>query len=135
MINCFLIDIIENVASARYITCLDLQSGYYQIEMENNCAAFTALSGPHGHYEYTRSPMGIKTSPMVFVRLLDLVFQGLVGTEVFIYLNDIVFGAKTLSTHYTTFKKIAKRLQDANLTLNTQKCQFLQSKFSRTHYW
>ena len=65
---------------------------------------------------------------MVFVKLLDLVFQGLVGTEVFIYLDDIVFGA--LSAHYATFKNIAKRLQDANLTLNPQKCQFLQYEAS-----
>ena len=91
-----------------------MQLGYYQIMMDKNCAAFPAFSGPRGHYEYTRSPMEIKTSSMVFVKLLDFVFQGLVGTEVFIYSDDIVFGPKTHSAHYATFKNIAECLQEAN---------------------
>ena len=53
----------------RHITCLDLQSVYYQIEMDENCAAYTVLREPHGH-EYTRRSI----IPMIFFELLDLVF-------------------------------------------------------------
>ena len=77
-----LLDIIGNLASVRYITYLDLQSGYYLIEMDKNCAAVNAFSGPHGHYKYTHSPMIIETTPKIFVKLLDLVFQGLISTDI-----------------------------------------------------
>ena len=120
-------DIIDNVASARYITCLDLQSGYYQIKLDKKSRTYTAFSGPRGHYEYLRVPMGLKTSSHRFMSLMFLVLNGLIGKDgIWLYLDDIILTANSLSQHLTRFNKLAERLEIANLTLNPKKCQFLQ---------
>ena len=119
-------DIIDNVASARYITCLDLTSGYYQIKIHPENSKYTAFSGPYGHYEYTRMPMGLSGSPHTFMRCIQLALAGLQGSELFVYLDDIILFSKDLFEHGQKFRKLRKRLEHANLTLNPKKCQFLQ---------
>ena len=48
----------------------------------------TAFSTPHGHYEIDRMPFGLKNAPATFQRLMDLTLTGLIGTELFVYLDD-----------------------------------------------
>ena len=119
-------DIIDNVASARYITCLDLTSGYYQIKIHADSSKYTAFSGPYNHYEYTRLPMGLKTSPHTFAKAVHLALAGLQGSELYVYLDDIFIFSQNLLQHGERFRKLRKRLEYANLTLNPKKCQFLQ---------
>ena len=56
-------DIIEAVASAKYISAIDLKTGFYQIPMDPENARKTAFAGPYGHYEYTRMGMGLRNAP------------------------------------------------------------------------
>jgi hypothetical protein len=92
-------DIIESVASANYITAIDLKSGFYQIRMDPEDAHKTAFSGPYGHYQYERMGMGLRNAPCTFQKLMDLVLAGLQGIELFMYLDDIIVVAKDLAEH------------------------------------
>ena len=86
----------------------------------------TAFSTPHGHYEFDRMPFGLKTAPGTFERLMDLTSTGLIGTELFVYLDDIVIYANTLEKHEIKFKNLAERLRKAKLHLETDDCEFLR---------
>ena len=123
-------DIIDSVAPARYITCLDMTSGYYQLNIHPDHTKYTAFNGPYGSYEFTRLSMGLKTAPATFQALMDLVFAGLQGDEIHIYLDDICVFASDLETHGKKFRRLLSRLEEANLTLEPRKCQFLQSEAS-----
>ena len=79
---------------------IDLASGFHQIETYPEDGAKTAFSSPRGHFEYLRMPMGIKKAPATFQRLMDTVLKGMYGTEVFVYLDDIVVYAKSLEEHH-----------------------------------
>ena len=59
-------DIIEAVAIAKYITAIDLKTGFYQIPMDPEDAHKTAFAGPYGHYEYTRMSIGLRNAPATF---------------------------------------------------------------------
>ena len=74
-------DIIKSVATAQYITAIDLKTGFYQIPMDPEDAHKTAFAGPYGHYEYTRMGMGLRNAPATFQGLMDLVLSGLQGVE------------------------------------------------------
>ena len=82
----------------------------------------TAFSTPHGHYEFDRMPFGLKTAPAAFQRLMDLKLTGLIGTEIFVYLDDTVIYANTLEKHEIKFNNLAERLRKANLHLQPDKC-------------
>ena len=73
-------------------------------------------------------PFGLKTAPATFQRLMDLTLTGLIGTELFVYLDDIVIYANTLEEHEIKFNNLAERLRKANLHLQPDKCEFLQTE-------
>ena len=123
-------DIIESVASAKYITVIDLKTGFYQIPMDPEDAPKTAFAGPYGHYEYTRMGMGLRNASATFQALMDLVLSGLQGIELYIYLDDIIVFATDLEEHGKKFRRSMKRLDEVNLTIEPSKCQFLQSEAS-----
>ena len=69
-------------------------------------------------------PFGLITAPATFQRLMDLTLTGLIGTELFVYLDDIVIYANTLEEHEIEFNNLAERLRKANLHLQPDKYEF-----------
>ena len=86
----------------------------------------TAFSTPYGHYEFDRMPLGLKTAPATFQSLMDLTLTGFIGTELSVYLDDIVIYANTLEEHAIKFNNLAERLRKANLLLQPDKCEVLR---------
>ena len=121
-------EILDQLGSAKYFSVFDLASGFHQIPMHKSHAQKTAFSTPHGHYEFQRMPFGLKNAPATFQRLMDQVLSGLQGTELFVYLDDIVLYASSLQEHRVKFDKLAKRLREANLMLQPDKCEFLRKE-------
>jgi len=50
--------------------------------------------------------------------------------EMFVYLDDIIIYASSLAEQQIKFNKFAERLQQANLKLQPDKCEFLQKEVS-----
>lgn len=125
-------EILDQLGSAKYFSVFDLASGFHQIPMHESNAKKTAFSTPHGHYEFSRMPFGLKNAPATFQRLMDQVLSGLQVTELFVYLDDIVLYASSLREHEIKFNKLAEKLRKANLRLQPDKCEFLREKRSDT---
>ena len=83
-------EILDQLGGAKYFSVFDLASGFHQIPMKPEDAPKTAFSTPHGHYEFVRMPFGLCNAPTTFQRLMDHTLAGLQGTEMFVYLDDIV---------------------------------------------
>ena len=60
------------------------------------------------------------------MRCIQLALAGLQGSELFIYLDDIIRFNKDLFEHGQKLRRLRKRLEYANLSLNPKICQFLQ---------
>ncbi|CAB0042172.1 unnamed protein product [Trichogramma brassicae] len=89
------VDILERLASANYISCIDLRSGFHQIAMDEDSAYKTGFAGPDGVYQYKRMGMGLKCAPGIFSRAMSLALAGLQGTELEIYLDDVMVHGET----------------------------------------
>lgn len=116
-------DILDQLGRSQYFSVFDLASSYHQVETHPEDRANTAFSTPRGHFEYQRMPMGIKSAPAKFQSLMDTVLKIVLGTEAFVYLDDIVIYSETvvrqflgLSGYYRPFiesyAKLAKPLTD-----------------------
>jgi len=99
-------DILDQIGSAKYFSVFDLASGFYQIPMSETDAPKTAFSTPFGHYEFKHMPFGLKDAPATFQRLMDRVLSGFQGIELFVYLDDIVIYASSLTEHNKKFHKL-----------------------------
>ena len=123
-----IVEILDQLGSAKYFSIFDLASGFHQIPMHPDDKHKTAFSTPYGHYEFNRMPFGLKNAPATFQRLMDQVLTGLQGIELFVYLDDIVIYASSLQEHATKFIRLMNRLREANLSLQPDKCEFLKKR-------
>ena len=121
-------DILDQLGGSKYFTELDLAAGFHQIEVEPKDRYKTAFSTPFGHFEFIRMPFGLRNAPATFQRLMDRVFSGLQGIELFIYMDDIVIYAKSLKEHNQKLEKLVGRLKTAGLVLQPEKCHFLRKE-------
>ncbi|KAJ1175784.1 hypothetical protein NDU88_001069 [Pleurodeles waltl] len=59
-------ELIDTLASAKYLSTFDLTAGYWQIKLSEDAKAKTAFSTIVGHYQFTVMPFGLKNAPATF---------------------------------------------------------------------
>lgn len=121
-------DILDQLSHSKYFTTLDLASGYHQVLIEEQDKEKTAFSTPIGHLHFKRMAFGLKGGPATFQRLMDQTLKGLLGSNCFVYLDDIVVYSNSIEDHINKLEKIFKRLALAELKLQPQKCHFLKKE-------
>lgn len=70
-------------------------------------------------------PFGYENAPGQFQRMMDSTFSGLKGTELFVYIDDLVSHAKTLDEQQVRVQRLFNRLRQTQFTLQPEKCKFL----------
>ncbi|BFF95728.1 uncharacterized protein DMAD_13070 [Drosophila madeirensis] len=121
--------ILERLRNAKYISTLDLKSGYWQIPMakaSRECTAFTVPG--RGLFQWRVMPFGLHSAPATFQRALDSVIGADMEPHAFAYLDDIIIIGTTLEEHVRNLREVLRRLRQANLRLNRKKCLFLQRR-------
>ena len=121
-------DTLHSMNGAQWFSCLDLKSGYYQVELAEEDKHKSAFWCPLGFYEFNRMPQGITNAPATFQRLMERCLGDLNQKEVFVYLDDIIVFASTEQEHEERLIRVLDRLRAYGLKLSPEKCHFFQSK-------
>ena len=66
-----------NLEGFQYATSLDLNMGFYNIELNPDSRKLCTLVFPFGKYEMQRLPMGLCNSPDIFQEKMSELFDGL----------------------------------------------------------
>lgn len=119
-------DILDNLGHSQYFTTIDLKSGFHQIEMDENSRQKTAFSTDLGHYEFLRMPFGLKNAPATFQRAMNSILGDLIGKICYVYLDDVIVFGRCLKSHLRNLEKVLERLEQANLKIQLDKCEFLK---------
>lgn len=119
--------ILDKAAGARYITGLDLQQAFFQVELEPESRPYTAFRSPFGLYHYCVLPNGAKNSSKCFQRLADTVLRGAEDYAA-AHVDDFIIFSSTWEQHMEHLSDILMRLRQANLTVKLKKCQFARKK-------
>ncbi len=85
---------------------LDLLSGYWQVPMAAESREITAFSKPCGHFEWLRMPFGLKTEPITFQRMINLLFSDMIDNEVYAYLDDLIICSKDGDNHLAKLEAV-----------------------------
>ena len=117
---------LDVLGSARWFSCLDLTSGYWQVEVAPEDCEKTAFVTPYGLFQFRVMPFGLTNAPATFQRLMERVLAGLHWTTCLIYLDDILIFSATVQQHFTRLREIFDRLKQAGLKIKPSKCLLLQ---------
>ena len=123
-------DILESLGGAKWFSCLDLASGYWQVPVAKKDRPKTAFVTHRGQFQWTCLPFGVTNGLGTFTRLMNLALQGLTWRECLVYLDDIIIMSGTFDEHLSRLRSVFEWLRDAGLKLKSSKCIFLQRKVS-----
>ena len=116
-----------------YATSLDLNMGYYHIELTPNSSRLCTIVLPWGKYEYLRLPMGLCNAPDLFQERMSLLMEGLEFARA--YIDDLlVISNGTFDTHLDHLEQVLTRLSEAGLKVNISKCKFCQPELEYLGY-
>lgn len=117
-------DTLDLLAKSKYFTTLDLMSGYWQVEVDQESHEKMAFITHEGLYEFLVMPFGLCNVPATFQHLMETVLSGLVRECCVIYLDDILVVGETFEAHLDNLQNVFDRLKQANLWLKPKKCWF-----------
>jgi len=80
---------VDKIACAKFLTTIDLTSGYHQIRLAEESRHLTAFTTPLGLWEWCVLPFGLAQAPAAFQRAMNGVIRGY-EEFVAVYIDDLV---------------------------------------------
>ena len=119
-------ELLDLLASAKFISKIDLNKGFHQIPVSASDRCKTAFCTPWGKFEFLVMPFGLRNGPSVFQRLMDQVLLK-DGDKSVVYIDDIGIFSSSWEEHCKDICTVLSRLKGAGLTANTSKCCWAQT--------
>jgi len=118
--------ILSNLGKAKYFSTINLESGLYQILLNEPDIQKTSFSIHNGKHEFLRMPFGLTNAPRIFQRAIDDILREQVGKTCHVYMDDIIIFSKTTEQHYKDIIVIIKILLNANMKISIEKSKFFK---------
>ena len=106
-------DIFASMGQAKVFSCLDLKSGYHQIEIEPRDRPKSAFVCHAGLFEFNVMPFGLSSAPSVFQELMNKVLGTSLNKHAIAYLDDIIIYSESFEKHLEHLNDIFDKLQKA----------------------
>ena len=121
---------LDYLAGYKWFSALDLKSGYWQVELDEESKPLTAFTvGPLGFYECERMPFRATNVPATFQRMMETCLGDLHLNWCLIYLDDIIVFAKTQQEAITRLGTMFQKLREARLKLQPSKCELFKTSW------
>ncbi len=121
-------DLFDQLGKARWISKLDLRSGYYHVRVAEEDIEKTACVTRYGSFEYLVMPFGLTNAPATFCALMQRVLHDFIDKFVVVYLDDIVVYSRTLDEHMAHLRQVFSTLRQHQLFVKKEKCVFAQQR-------
>ena len=125
---------LTNLEGFQYATSLDLNMGYYHLELNDKSRELCTIVLPFGKFEYQRIPMGLCNSPDIFQEKMNELFDGMDFVRA--YIDDLLcLTTGSFEDHLEKLELILKRLQQTGLKVNAKKSFFARGELEYLGYW
>ena len=124
-------DILDCLHGAVWFSTLDLKSGYWRVELEQEAKPLTSFTmGSLGFWECECVLFGLTNSPTTLQRLMESCLGELHLNWCIIYLDDIIVFSRTPEEHLHRLKAVFSKLRAAGLKLKPTKCDLFKQQIS-----
>ena len=122
---------LESLAGAAHYSTFDMNSGFWQVPMDEESKQYTAFTlGSMGLYECESMPFGLCNAPPTFQRLMQNCLGKLNLMYCLIYLDDMIVFSKTPEEHLQRMCVVCDCLREHGLKLKPSKCDVFKSEIN-----
>ena len=122
---------LESLAGAAHYSTFDLNSGFWQVPMDDASKQYTAFTlGSMGLYEGESMPFGLCNAPPTFQRLMQNCLGELNLTYCLIYLDDVIVFSEMPEEHLLRMRVVFNRLREHGLKLKPSKCDVFKMEIN-----
>ena len=122
---------LESLAGAAHFLTFDMNSGFWQVPMDEESKQYTAFTlGSMGLYECESMPFGLCNSPPTFQRLMQNCLGELNLTYCLIYLDDVIVFSDMPEEHLRRMHVVFDHLHKHSLKLKPSKCEVFKSEIN-----
>lgn len=121
-------EIFASLQGGQLFSKLDMTAAYNQFCLDEKSQLLCTWSTHMGTFKMKRLPFGVKPAAALFQKHMENLLMGING--VVVYQDDITVTGKDFKEHLFNLKAVLKKLSDAGLKLNGNKCVFFQEKIS-----
>ena len=122
---------LESLAGAAHYSTFDMNSGFWQVPMDEESKQYTAFTlGSMGLYECESMPFGLCNAPPTFQRLMQNCLGELNLTYCLIYLDDVIVFSEVPEEHLRRMHVVFDHLCEHGLKLKPSKCDVFKSEIN-----
>lgn len=121
-------DLVSEMVGHKVFSSMDLKSGFWQLELDEESSLLTTCMTPCGRYKFNRVPFGISCIPELFQKKMVQIFGDIKGVT--IYFDDFSVSGKTDEEHDAAMAEVIKRARANNITFNCEKMQYKRKEIT-----
>jgi hypothetical protein len=121
-------ELIAQVKDAEIFSKFDVRQGYNNVHIKKGDEHKAAFKTKYGLFKPLVMFFGLRNSPSTFQAMMDQEFQDIIeeqrllGTEIIIYMDDILIASTSLEGHRNAVHTILDHLEELDLYLKPEKC-------------
>ena len=122
---------LESLAGAAHFSTFDMNSGFWQVPMDEESKQYTAFTlGSMGLYECESMPFGLCNALPTFQRLMQNCLGEFNLTYCLIYLDDVIVFSDMPDEHLWRMHVVFDHLREHGLKLKLPKCEVFKSEIN-----
>ncbi|KAA3466460.1 DNA/RNA polymerases superfamily protein [Gossypium australe] len=118
-------NLFDQLKGATVFSKIDLRSGYYQLRVKESDVSKTTFKTRYRHYEFLVMPFGLTNAPVVFIDLMNQIFQLYLDKFMVVFIDDILIYSRDETEHAEHLRIVLQTLIDKKLF----------AKFSKSEFW
>ncbi|XP_028968852.1 uncharacterized protein K02A2.6-like, partial [Galendromus occidentalis] len=115
---------LDNIGNGVKFSKLDILSAFLHMPVRESDRKYLVVNTHRGLYQFNRMSNGLCSAPAIWQRFIEGVLAGINGVEC--VMDDIIVTGKTDQEHLERLEEVLSRLNDQDIRLNVEKCQFFQ---------
>ena len=126
-----MIDTMETMLGSKFLSMMDLKSGFWQVKMAEDSRPYTAFTvSSLGVHKFLRMLFGLCNAPVTFQCLMQNCLGELNLTYALIYLDDIVIFSDTEKECIRQPAAVFEQFREHGLKLKPLKCHFFRKEIN-----
>jgi len=116
---------LRTIGQAKWFTKLDVVAAFHKIRIAKGQEWMTAFRTRYGLFEWMVTPFGLANAPSTFQRYINWALRDYLDEFCSAYVDDIlIYTDGSLDKHRGHVRKVLRRLRDAGLQIDIDKCEF-----------